>query len=1087
MKKIKNILIIFIIILSVLFMFPENVHAELTQEQQKTVADFAKRFVNEGNNKKILRYSQPLRTIGFSNKTKRKLMYFDCSSFASFVYNKTCNAGLGCLDTPGLYNSPKFKRISYSKNALQKGDLLCRPRTASRGGHVMIYVGDGKVAHASGSKGKGPTEQVVIGNVYNDGFTILRYKGSPKNVKGYETYTWPDGTASNWNDEGTGDFDYEGTQEGTFSAQTYDFEFILDTLAQILDWFIGIVTYVIRMVFIGYTSLLEIVIDDIAGWVAGEEMSLTIEKLVNNKVPLLDVNFFNFATAGGQKIEQDSIIYVIRETIVVIYYIIRTVSIIGLLITLLYLGIRMALSNIAEEKAKYKQMLVSWLVSFIIVFFIHYIMIAILAINTSLIELINASFGGAEESLYDSVRAGSYAIQASIGWSSLVMYMILVYLLLRFLFIYIKRFLVVAILTFMAPILGVTYSIDKIKDNKSQSFTNWLREYTFNVLLQSVHVLLYTVFVSLAFKMAGTSVMGTIMAVLLINFMFKAEVILKKIFGIKSGSIKDAIKSTAVIMGAGKIAKGFMKMNIKATKVVAKPITKPISNIYNKTKDYKRIDKIRDVQKSIEEASATGKSTVKVGKNVYNIGELTKSNNIDSNTIAEGLVDKETKIKDKNKEEIKARMSQTLSSVLGTAQLAAAIPMTIADGTEGLAMASNATKNLKKGINSYSKQNEKGIYDNKKYKGKSKVIKNARNKVMNGMTLGTYGAIKNIRALGESYNKNINKNINNTQHEIAINKLEENIAKEYAKLINNPDIDRNELEEVLKSENKTIPKEAIEKVIYKISAMREIELLVNVNDEKDEIVPSVEDTQKLDSNKEKNNKGKVEKTKEKKDKQANKTNKVITVSKELNKLKQKAKKEVKTVFKKENVKFNEERFNKSIDNQIKNIIAKEEKVKKSQITEKDIQERFINMNDSEKQKIIKNAIYSSITVPKSERSNLKGKNTGMNMKDINEIIDKIAEEKTVSMERENCRGNFEVYIKENIAKQKNKEVKDVTKEEIDDHVSKLTNEKLVDYITEVGTYEDSIKRDENATKVEYSDLVESIKELRYHQESMKGN
>ena len=154
---------------------------------------------------------------------------------------------------------------------------------------------------------------------------------------------------------------------------------------------------------------------------------------------------------------------------------------------------------------------------------------------------------------------------------------ILVYLLLRFLFIYIKRFLVVAILTFMAPILGVTYSIDKIKDNKSQSFTNWLREYTFNVLLQSVHVLLYTVFVSLAFKMAGTSVMGTIMAVLLINFMFKAEVILKKIFGIKSGSIKDAIKSTAVIMGAGKIAKGFMKMNIKATKVVAKPITKPIS------------------------------------------------------------------------------------------------------------------------------------------------------------------------------------------------------------------------------------------------------------------------------------------------------------------------------------------------------------------------------------------------------------------------------------------------------------------------------------------------------------------------------
>ena len=46
----------------------------------------------------------------------------------------------------------------------------------------------------------------------------------------------------------------------------------------------------------------------------------------------------------------------------------RTVSIIGLIVTLLYLGIRMALSTIAEDKAKYKELLVSWLVSFIIVF-----------------------------------------------------------------------------------------------------------------------------------------------------------------------------------------------------------------------------------------------------------------------------------------------------------------------------------------------------------------------------------------------------------------------------------------------------------------------------------------------------------------------------------------------------------------------------------------------------------------------------------------------------------------------------------------------------------------------------------------------
>ena len=151
---------------------------------------------------------------------------------------------------------------------------------------------------------------------------------------------------------------------------------------------------------------------------------------------------------------------------------------------------------------------------------------------------------GGEESLYDSIRSSAYAIQASVGWPGLIMYGVLIYLLIKFLFMYFKRFLVVAILTFMAPIIGVTYSIDKIKDNKSQSLSNWLKEYTFNVIIQSVHALLYTLMVSLAFNMAGKSISGSIIAILLLNFILKAEVIFKKIFGIKSGSLKDALKST---------------------------------------------------------------------------------------------------------------------------------------------------------------------------------------------------------------------------------------------------------------------------------------------------------------------------------------------------------------------------------------------------------------------------------------------------------------------------------------------------------------------------------------------------------------
>ena len=259
MKKLKNILKIFIIALIAFYLFPLTSNAELTEEQQKKVANFAKCFVEEGNNKKILRYSQAQakRLTGFNNKKYSDgNMYFDCSAFACFVYNQTCKAQLPCLNTATIYTSGKFKNIGkYSSNRdkLEKGDLLCRPRTQKRGGHVVVYVGDGKVAHASTGNATA-TEQVKISDVTyyrrsSEDMTILRYKGSPSKVKGYDEYTWPDGTQSNWKDEDMGgstsesssgnsaeDYEYQGTQEGTFNLQTYDIDWLINCLKEILDW-----------------------------------------------------------------------------------------------------------------------------------------------------------------------------------------------------------------------------------------------------------------------------------------------------------------------------------------------------------------------------------------------------------------------------------------------------------------------------------------------------------------------------------------------------------------------------------------------------------------------------------------------------------------------------------------------------------------------------------------------------------------------------------------------------------------------------------------------------------------------------------
>ena len=50
----------------------------------------------------------------------------------------------------------------------------------------------------------------------------------------------------------------------------------------------------------------------------------------------------------------------------------------------------------------------------------------------------------------------------------------------------------------IAPLITLTYPLDKISDGKAQAFNMWIREYIFNALIQVVHIMLYIVLISSA-------------------------------------------------------------------------------------------------------------------------------------------------------------------------------------------------------------------------------------------------------------------------------------------------------------------------------------------------------------------------------------------------------------------------------------------------------------------------------------------------------------------------------------------------------------------------------------------------------------
>ena len=125
-----------------------------------------------------------------------------------------------------------------------------------------------------------------------------------------------------------------------------------------------------------------------------------MEDILFNRVPILSVNFF--------KSTNSEIITNIRGSIATWYYALRNIAIILSLAVLIYIGIRMAISTISEDKAKYKKMLVDWIVGFITIFLLHYIIVITVNVN----DLLVGMFSNSVNSTFDF---GSFAEQLALN------------------------------------------------------------------------------------------------------------------------------------------------------------------------------------------------------------------------------------------------------------------------------------------------------------------------------------------------------------------------------------------------------------------------------------------------------------------------------------------------------------------------------------------------------------------------------------------------------------------------------------------------------------------------------------------------
>ncbi len=292
-----------------------------------------------------------------------------------------------------------------------------------------------------------------------------------------------------------------------------------------------------------------------------ENIWLTMDKIVYNRVGLLDINYVRVPDESGDATYEvgDTTIKLndanirVKRQVASIFFVCRIIALILSLCVLIYIGIRMVISTVAAEQAKYKKMLISWFESIIILAFMIYIMAAIIYLGNSLVSVFykircdlvdnnvqvfsgsNGTYGIFEDTIRSNVL--NLVFEASgiqlAFWS--VVYWVMLFMVFKFFWMYLKRFLIVGFLIMISPFITVTYSIDKAGDNRAQAFGEWMKEFSMNVLIQPLHAFLYLVFVLSANAIATEA---PLVGIVFMYAMVQGEKIVKRVLKVGGMTMK---------------------------------------------------------------------------------------------------------------------------------------------------------------------------------------------------------------------------------------------------------------------------------------------------------------------------------------------------------------------------------------------------------------------------------------------------------------------------------------------------------------------------------------------------------------------
>lgn len=405
-----------------------------------------------------------------------------------------------------------------------------------------------------------------------------------------------------------GKFFYEGVPEGEAVKRKGLIEWIIENAGQILDYILGVMTAAITISVNGWLVLLEEFLNQMIQNISGtqhlneyrkmnqlyyidEKGNINIENIVLNRIPILNVDFFeteeeilnrmvSFSPSGlkyteeeKQELEQikDELkktpMFILRKHFKNVYTLTYGASIIIFLLALIFSAIMGVFSSTARDKAKYKMLFTEWLKAFITMFFIILFLIAIPKINSYALKMLEkvvekqsetdlffTTDYGQKNTIMETLRTRALSFKLSVSVPATIMAVMLFRNTVKFLIMYTRRLIMVYIYGILGPIISAVDLFQKIITGKSSIQENWMKEYMFLILIQTLQASMLIGVLTTVYKLLSISIVAIVVFLIIIKMLFELETMVRNIFGFKSNLKHSSLENFLTVSSVRDIA-----------------------------------------------------------------------------------------------------------------------------------------------------------------------------------------------------------------------------------------------------------------------------------------------------------------------------------------------------------------------------------------------------------------------------------------------------------------------------------------------------------------------------------------------------